>query len=128
MTSPNPSKDKFFEKVINPYLRELMNHPQAIKMHEGVIYIWNAQGPKKEGSDMAMLAVVEHEIFKCQGMVERGLSANHSMITDFIRENKIDTKNVGEIVSKFKIKSITSKIKSTNSEAQTMSMNLGFTG
>ncbi|KAE8790835.1 40S ribosomal protein S5-1 [Hordeum vulgare] len=95
MTSPRPSKDKFFEKVINPYLSEVMKHPQAIDMSNGVLHIRDVQSPKKEGSEKARLAAMEQEIFKCQGIVERGLSANHSMITDFIRENKLDTKSMG---------------------------------
>ncbi|KAE8793725.1 40S ribosomal protein S5-1 [Hordeum vulgare] len=80
MTTPSSSKDKLFEKVINPYLPEVMKQPQAIEMHEGVLYICDVQGPKKEGSEKARLAVEGHQIFKCQGMVKRGLSANHSMI------------------------------------------------
>ncbi|KAE8803851.1 40S ribosomal protein S5-1 [Hordeum vulgare] len=94
MTSPSPSKDKFFEKVIIPYLPKLMKHPKAIDMHEGVLNIRDVQGPKKEGSEKARLKVVEQEIFKCQGKVEQGLSANHSMIREFIRGNKLDTENV----------------------------------
>ena len=37
MTSPSASKDKFFEKVINPYLAEVLRHPQTIEMREGVL-------------------------------------------------------------------------------------------
>ncbi|KAE8807025.1 40S ribosomal protein S5-1 [Hordeum vulgare] len=77
--------------VINPYPSEVMRHPQDSEMHQGVLHIRDVQGPKKEGSEKARLATVEQEIFKCQGMVECGLSPNHSMITDFIRENKMDT-------------------------------------
>ena len=84
MASSSSSKDKFYEKVINPYLPEVMKHPQAIEMSEGVLHIRDVQGPKKEGSEKARLAAVEQEIFTCQRMLERGLSANHSMITDFI--------------------------------------------
>ncbi|KAE8792612.1 40S ribosomal protein S5-1 [Hordeum vulgare] len=69
MTTPSSFKDKFFEKVINPYLPEVMEHPKAIEMHEGVLHICDVQGPKKEGSDKARLAALEQEIFKCQGMV-----------------------------------------------------------
>ncbi|KAE8780353.1 40S ribosomal protein S5-1 [Hordeum vulgare] len=69
-------------------------------MHEGVLHIHDAQGPKKEGNENVRLAMVEQEIFKCQGMVERGLSAIHSMITDFIRKNKLDTENRGEALFK----------------------------
>ncbi|KAE8809543.1 40S ribosomal protein S5-1 [Hordeum vulgare] len=99
MTSPRPSKDKFFEKVINAYLPEVIKHPQAIEMSDGVLHIWDVQGPK-EGSEKARLAAMEQEIFNCQGIVERGLSANHSMITNFIRANKLDTKSVREVLSK----------------------------
>ena len=54
-----------------------------MELREGVLHIWDVQGPKKEGNEKARLEAVEQEIFKCQGMVERGLSANHSMITKF---------------------------------------------
>ncbi|KAE8788621.1 40S ribosomal protein S5-1 [Hordeum vulgare] len=69
-------------------------------MHEGVLHVRDVQGPKKEGSEKDRLAAVEEEIFKCQGMVERGLSANHSMITDFIHTNKMDTRNMEEALFK----------------------------
>jgi hypothetical protein len=91
---------KFYEKVINPYLPEVMKHPQAIEMPEGVLHIRDVQGPKKEGSEKARLEAVEQEIFKCKGMVERGLCANHSMITDFVREHKLDNSNIGEAILK----------------------------
>ena len=100
MAPPSSSKDKFYEKVINSYLLEVMKHPQAIEMHEGVLHIRDVQGPKKTGSVESRLEAVEQKIFKCQGMVERGLSANHSMITEFIREHKVDGKNIGDIIFK----------------------------
>ncbi|KAE8799067.1 40S ribosomal protein S5-1 [Hordeum vulgare] len=100
MTTPSSSKDKFFKKVINPYLPEVRIHPEAIEMHEGVLHIRDVQVPKKEGSEKAGLAAVGQEIFKCQGMVEHGLSDNHSMTTNFIQENKMDTKNVGAVLFK----------------------------
>ncbi|KAE8804761.1 40S ribosomal protein S5-1 [Hordeum vulgare] len=100
MTTPSSTKDRFFEKFINPYLPEVIENPQAIEMHEEVLHIRDVQGPKKDGSEKAKLAAVEHRIFKCQGVVERGLSANNSMIMDFIRENKLYTKNVGAVLFK----------------------------
>ena len=39
MTSPNAPKDKIFEKVINPYLTDVLKHPQSIKMSEGMLHI-----------------------------------------------------------------------------------------
>ncbi|KAE8788221.1 40S ribosomal protein S5-1 [Hordeum vulgare] len=95
MTTLSSSKDKFFEKFMNPYLSEVMKHPQTIKMHEVVLQILDVQGPKKEGCKKARLAALEQDIFKFQGMVKHGLNANHSMITYFIRKYK---KNNDEIV------------------------------
>ena len=46
MASSSSSKDKFFDNVINPYLREVMQHPQAIQMRDGVLHIRDVQGPK----------------------------------------------------------------------------------
>ena len=63
MASPSSSKDKFFERVINPYLLEVMKHPQAIEMHEGVLHIRDVQGTKKTGSMEDKLEEVEMEIF-----------------------------------------------------------------
>ncbi|KAE8815298.1 40s ribosomal protein s5-1 [Hordeum vulgare] len=94
------SKDKFYEKVINPYLTGGMKHPQTIEMHEGVLHIKDVQGRKKEGSEKDMLTIVEQEIFKCQGMVERGITANHSMITVFIHEHKMERKEIAEMIFK----------------------------
>ena len=50
MTTPSASKDKFFEKVINPYLAEVLQHPQTIEMHDGLLHIRDAEGPKGKGS------------------------------------------------------------------------------
>ena len=64
MAQPSSSKDKLYEKVINPYLPEVMKHPQAIEMRKGVLHNWDVQGPKRTGSVEARLEVVEQEIFK----------------------------------------------------------------
>ncbi|KAI5018203.1 hypothetical protein ZWY2020_043091 [Hordeum vulgare] len=88
MASSSFSKDKFFERVINPYLPELMKHPQTIEMCDGVLHTQDVKGPKKTGTMEARFEAVEKETFRCQGMVERGLTANHSMITKFTRDQK----------------------------------------
>jgi hypothetical protein len=44
---------------------------------------------------------MEHEVFKCKGMVECGLNANHLMITDFTRDLKVDGKSMKDIVFTF---------------------------
>ena len=67
MATSGSFKDKFFERVIDPYLSEVMKHPQTIEMHEGVLHIWDGLGPKKTGSVEARLVALEQEIFKCQG-------------------------------------------------------------
>lgn len=77
-----------------------MRHPQAIEMREGVLHIRDVQGPKKTGSVEARLEAVEQEIFKCQGMVERGFSANHFMIMEFTRDHKVGGQSMGDIIFK----------------------------
>ncbi|KAE8771611.1 40S ribosomal protein S5-1 [Hordeum vulgare] len=59
-------------------------------MRDGVLHIRNVQVPKKTWTMEARLEAVEREIIRCQGMVERGLSSNHSMITEFTRDLKVD--------------------------------------
>ena len=76
MASPSAPKDKFFERVINPYLAEVLQHPQTIEMREGVLHIRDVEGPRRTGSMETKLEAVEQQVFKCQGMVERGLNAN----------------------------------------------------
>ncbi|XP_020170287.1 uncharacterized protein [Aegilops tauschii subsp. strangulata] len=101
MAPPSSSKDNFFEKGINPYLSEVMKHPQSIEMCEGVLHIRDIQGPKRTGTMEATLEAVEQDIFKCQGMVERGLIANHSMITKFTCDHMVDGRSVKDIVFTF---------------------------
>ncbi|KAE8768896.1 40S ribosomal protein S5-1 [Hordeum vulgare] len=100
MTSPKVWKDKFFEKVINPYLAGVLQHPQSMEMHEGVLHICDVEGAKKTGSVEARLEAMDKQVFKCQGMVERGLNANHMMITEFTKKHKIDANDIGKHLSK----------------------------
>ncbi|KAE8810969.1 40s ribosomal protein s5-1 [Hordeum vulgare] len=46
------------------------------------------------------LKAMEQQVFKCQGMVERGLNANHTMITEFTSNHKIDAIDIGEHLSR----------------------------
>src|SRR3989337_665701 len=101
MAASSSSKDKFFDNVINPYLREVMQHPQAIQMHEGVLHINDVQGPKGTGSVEARLEAMEQEVFRCKGMVERGLNANHLTIADYTRDLKVDGESMKDIVFSF---------------------------
>ena len=100
MTSPSAPKDKFFEKVINPYLAEVLQHPQTIEMREGLLHIRDVEGPRRTGSTEARLEALEQQVFKCQEMVERGLDSNHTMITEFTNNHKLDAKDIGEAIFK----------------------------
>ncbi|KAE8787558.1 40S ribosomal protein S5-1 [Hordeum vulgare] len=98
MAASSSSKDKFFVNVINPYLREVMHHPQAIYMGDGVLHIGDVQGPKGTGSMQVRLEAMEQEVFRCKGMVERGFNANHLMITDYTRDLQVDGRSMKDIV------------------------------
>ena len=100
MTSPSAPKDKFFERVINPYLAEVLQHPQTIDMHEGVLHIRDVEGPRRTVSVEIKLEAVEQEVFKCQGMVEHGLDSNHIMIMEFTNNHNLDIKDIGEAIFK----------------------------
>ena len=67
-------------------------------MHEGVLHIHDVEGPRSTGSMETKLEAIEQQVFKCQGMVERGLNANQSMITEFTHDQKLDTKDIGEAI------------------------------
>ena len=100
MSSPSTSKDKFFERVINPYLAEVLQHPQTIEMREGVLNIRDVEGPRRTGRMETKLKAMEQQVFKCQGMVERGLNANQMMIMEFTNNHKLDAKIIGETIFK----------------------------
>src|SRR3954469_15546966 len=100
MTSSSAPKDKFFEKVINPYLAEVLQHPQTIDMRDGLLHIRDVEGPRRTGSVETRLEAMEQQVFKCQGMVERGLNSNHMMIAEFTNNHKLDADNIGEAIFK----------------------------
>ncbi|KAE8788113.1 40S ribosomal protein S5-1 [Hordeum vulgare] len=100
MASPKAPKDKFFKKVINPYLAGVLQHPQYIEMRLGVVHIRDVMGPKKIESVEARLEAMEQQVFKCQGTVEHGLNANHMMITEFTNKHKIDANDIGKHLSR----------------------------
>ncbi|KAE8812302.1 40S ribosomal protein S5-1 [Hordeum vulgare] len=92
--------DKIFEKVISPYLTEVLQHPQSIEMCEGMLHIRDVEGPKKTGSVETRLEAMEQQVFKCQGMVDRGLNANHMLIMKFTNKHKIDANDIGKHLSR----------------------------
>ncbi|KAE8821039.1 40S ribosomal protein S5-1 [Hordeum vulgare] len=77
-----------------------MKDPQSIKMSEGMLHIRDVEGPKKTGSVETRLEAMEQQVFKCQGMVERGLNANHMMITEFTSNHKMDAIDIGKHLSR----------------------------
>ncbi|KAE8811909.1 40S ribosomal protein S5-1 [Hordeum vulgare] len=68
-------------------------------MSEGILHIRDVEGPKKTGSVETRLEAMEQQVFKCQGMVERGLKANHMMITEFTSKHKMDAIDIGKHIS-----------------------------
>ncbi|KAE8788511.1 hypothetical protein D1007_37438 [Hordeum vulgare] len=65
-----------------------------------MLRICDVEGPKKTESVEARLESMEQQVFKCQGMVERGLNANHMMITEFTNKHKIDANDIGKHLSR----------------------------
>ena len=66
MTSPSAPKDKFFERVINPYLAEVLQHPQTIEMRVGLLHIRDVEGPRGIGSIETRFEAMEQRVFKCR--------------------------------------------------------------
>ncbi|KAE8815299.1 40s ribosomal protein s5-1 [Hordeum vulgare] len=69
-------------------------------MREGMLHIRDVEGPKKTGSVETRLEAMEQQVFKCQGMVERGLNAIHMMITEFTKKHRIDANDIGKHLSR----------------------------
>ena len=128
MTSPSAPKDKFLEKVINPYLVEVLQHPQTIEMREGLLQIRDAEGPRRTGSVETKLEATEQQVFKCQGMVERGINATHKMLAEFTNNYERMPRTPRRPSSSFKRKSSTSKPRSMTCKPKIVSMNIDSRG
>ena len=89
-----------FEKVINPYLAEVLRHPQTIEMRDGLLHIRDVEGQKGTESVESRLEAMEQQVFKCQGMVERGINASHKMLVEFTNNYEPDAKNTEEAIFK----------------------------
>ncbi|KAE8820014.1 40S ribosomal protein S5-1 [Hordeum vulgare] len=98
MSASRSSKEEFFDNFTNPYLWEVMQHPQTIQMRDRVLHIRDVKGPKGTGPVEARLEAMEQEVFRCKGMVERGLNANILMIADYARDLEVDGKSMKDIV------------------------------
>ena len=128
MTSSSAPKDKFFEKVINPYLADVLQHPQTIEMRDGLMHIHDVEGPRRTGSMETRHEAMEQQVFKFQGMVERGLNTNHMMIAEFTNNHKLDAKNIEEAIFKLheKIENLQAQI--YDLQTKTVSMNIDSRG
>ncbi|KAE8780822.1 40S ribosomal protein S5-1 [Hordeum vulgare] len=69
-------------------------------MREGMLHIRDVEEPKKTKSVETRLEAMEQQVFKCQGMVEHGLNANHMMITEFTNKHKMDANDIGKHLSR----------------------------
>ena len=65
-----------------------------------MLHIRDEEGPKGTGSVETRLEAMEQQVFKCQGMVERGLNSNEMMIAEFTNKHKLDADNIGETIFK----------------------------
>ena len=91
MSSSEAPKDTFFKNIVNPYINELKQHPQEMRLVDGVLVREDVKGPKVEGDMKARLEEVEHEVFRYQKMIERGEEINHKIINELIAEHKKET-------------------------------------
>ncbi|KAE8787016.1 40S ribosomal protein S5-1 [Hordeum vulgare] len=69
-------------------------------MLEEMLHIRDVEGPKKTRSVETRLEAIEQQVFKLQGMVERGLNANHMMITEFTNKHRSDANDIGKHLSR----------------------------
>ena len=63
------------------------------------MHIRDVEGSKGIGSVETRLEAMEQQVFKCQGMVERGLNANHMMISELANNLKLDSRIFREAIS-----------------------------
>ena len=68
------------------------------------MHIRDVEGPRRTGHVETKLEALEQQVFKCQGMVVRGLDANQMMITEFTNNHKLDAKVIGETIFKLQEK------------------------
>ena len=98
MTSPSAPKDKFFEKVINPYLAEVLQHPQTIEMREGVLHIRDVEGPKKTGSMETRLEAMEQLGTKPEDFaMVRWSKSTGDYIMNFYRPKEVSCKKTESV-------------------------------
>ena len=65
-----------------------------------MLHIRDVEGPKGTRSVETRLEAMEQQVFKCQGMVERGINATHKMLAEFTNNYEPDAKNTEEAIFK----------------------------
>ena len=53
--------------IINPYLAEVLQHPQTIEMREGLLHIRDAEGPRRIESVETRLEAMEQQVSSARG-------------------------------------------------------------
>ena len=128
MTSPSAPKDKFFERVINPYLAEVLQYPQTIEMREGCYTsaMWRDQGVPEAWRQSSRPWSNKFSSVKRWWSVD-------SMPTRWWSWSSPTTiiwmpRSLGRPSSSIKRKSSTSKRRSMTCKTKTMSMNIDSRG
>ena len=114
MASPSAPKDKFFEKVINPYLAEVLRHPQPLRCVMGCC-------------TSAMLRDKREPEAWSRGS-KQWSNTSHKMLAEFTNNYEPDAKNTEEAIFKLKRRSSTSKPKFMICKIKTVSMNIDSKG
>ena len=91
MSSSGAPKGKPLKESANLYMAEVKRHPQEVRKVDDVLVQEDVRGPKKEGDVMARLEEVEHEVFRYQKMIERGVEANHMIISELKNKHQEET-------------------------------------
>ena len=126
MSSSEPSKDSFFENVVNPYMNELKMHPKELSLKDGKVQQEDVRGPKGEGSLEARMEELEHEVFRYKKMAEREVDIYHMIVAELIAEHKKETAKLGMISSHSTRPPTNYKHNSTTCKIKTVSMRLGL--
>ena len=110
MSSSEAPKGKPLKESANPYMTEVKRHPQEVRKVDGVLVREDVRGPKKEGDVMARLEEVEHEVFRYQKMMERGVEANHMIISKLKHKHQEETSKLWDDI--FLLHQTTTKLQS----------------
>ena len=92
----------------------------------GLLHLRDVPCPKGTGTVEARLEAMEQDIFRCKGMVEHGLNANHLMIEDYTHDLKVDGKSIRDIIFSLNEQINSSIARSTTFKAKSLNMRQGL--